>query len=107
MAAGIRNAAFQPALPMSIPTNCSRCGATVERATKTRLNYLDVFGVVVVGGIVLAFLSIFLSSGRGRLVMLVAGLVGFGLYYMIGTSKSTVLRCSQCGHAVDLPEQGE
>lgn len=89
---------------MSIPTTCKDCGSRLEPVTKSKLDTLDLVGVIIVGMFVLDILGVFMFSSRGfRFAALVGGFVAFGLYYMVGISKKEVLKCVQCGQEVSAP----
>lgn len=80
---------------------CAHCGGAMAAVTQRRYSLTDLLGAGVVGVMVFSFLGWLVYSswpGKGaNFFLLVAGLVGFGLYHMIGYREIVICKCNQCG----------
>lgn len=84
----------------SVTATCRKCGGALREVIKGEANTTDVLGAVIVGVLVLGFIALIFSGAGHRgayFLVLIAGVVAYGLHSMIGYTKRPILRCADCG----------
>lgn len=79
---------------------CAKCGGTLEKTITRKYSLLDLVGVAIVGLFVFGLFGLLLFSGNfgkgAAFLLLVGGLIAFGLYHLVGYNQKEKWKCRQC-----------